>query len=104
MKNKYKIIDDMAIIYLEQRDGTILNCKVDRADLKELSNFNFKWHAFWNEPTKSYYTKATEYLGLNKKGKPTYRTVYMHKFLMKSPDGRNVAVNHKNHDTLDNRQ
>jgi hypothetical protein len=67
---------------------------VDDEDYEELSRF--KWHAFWNKYTKSFYAKRSE-------GKrPFQKAVYMHREVMRTP--KNLDCDHIHHNTLDNRK
>ncbi len=55
-----------------------------------------RWYAWFNPSTKSFYAVVS----VMKDGKK--RTIYLHRFLMNPPEGK--VVDHKNHDTLDNRR
>ena len=68
---------------------------VSDCDYKEL--IRFKWQAFWNPPTKSYYAVRTEY--------PTSKTIRTHRYILGILKGVKIeghTVDHKNHLTLDN--
>lgn len=43
--NKYEIVNDYAIIYLEKRNGQIIKCYVDLEDLNRLEKLNWRWCA-----------------------------------------------------------
>lgn len=64
---------------------------VDDEDYEFL--MQWKWGAWWNKATKSYYARR------NYKNKKTY---LMHRVVSKTPNG--MICDHKNHNTLDNRR
>lgn len=66
---------------------------VDDEDYQELSQF--KWHAYWDKTTKSFYARRS---------KPNSRSsvIIMHRVIMNNPNG--LQVDHIHHDTLDNRK
>lgn len=64
---------------------------------------NLCWHLRYAPNTNSYYAKATErYRDVD--GKMKGRSVYLHKVVMKCDFENNEYVNHKSHNTLDNRK
>jgi len=67
---------------------------IDAADYEWLSQW--KWHAGWNPPTQTFYAKRSDFIG----GKLC--TIRMHREIVGAPKG--MDVDHKNHDTLDNRR
>src|SRR5882762_1985840 len=66
------------------------NAIVDAADFEWLSKWN--WQAQWDEHTKGFYARRALYGG---------GAVIMHRLIYKSPCKQ---VDHKNHNTLDNRK
>jgi|TARA_Y100000034_G_C6768225_1_gene342575 hypothetical protein len=70
---------------------------VDDEDFDELNKY--KWCAFWNKPTQSYYVvrKSRKSEGFKKQ-----RLIFMHRQIMNVPVG--LYTDHINHDTLDNRK
>lgn len=70
---------------------------VDDADQKELSRF--KWYASWDKTTGGYYAMRRENL---QDGRNV--TVYMHRQILGAQPGGTDQVDHKNHNTLDNRR
>lgn len=102
--NKYKIIDDITIIYLEKRSGEIFECLIDTEDLERIKSLNVHWHAAWDEDIQDYYCKSCEYLGIFN-GKPKYKIRYIHREIMKATKGTYVDhIEHKKHSKLDNRK
>lgn len=102
IKNKYKIIDDYVIIYLNNKTG-IHETMIDLEDFKKVMDYPFKWYPSWNKPTKSYYARATTFKG-RVNGKKKYSTIYMHQFIIELKDGKEYDVDHKDHNTLNNRK
>lgn len=100
-KNRYKIIDNYAIIYLERRSEDALETLVDIEDLEKVLNYKYKWCAGWAKHTKTYYAMATIYLGTIN-NKPKYTTIHLNSFIMSCPEG--MEVDHIDHDTLNNRK
>lgn len=66
------------------------NSIVDAEDFEWLNKWN--WYAFWSTKTKSFYAER----------KPTGKLIRMHREILKC--GILELVDHKNHDTLDNRK
>jgi len=98
MKNKFSVSDDgqIAIIELKRRNGDIIHCLVDSADLPKLQEHNVQWLAQWSPRGRRFYVVCRE------KANGEYRTIYMHRFLMDAP--AHLQVDHKYHDSLDNRR
>jgi hypothetical protein len=90
-QNEYRVDGDIANIVLTH--GQV--AKVDASMLDRL--LPFKWFAKWNSGTQSYYAASTQ----RRKDGVTY-TLWMHRVVMGAPKG--MHVDHKHHDTLDNRQ
>jgi hypothetical protein len=98
MKNHYEVSADglTATIFLKRRSGEIIHCRVDSADLPKLQGFNVTWHASWSKYTHSFYARC------NDRANGKHMTIWIHRFLMDAPQG--LDVDHRNHDTLDNRR
>ena len=98
--NNYKIIEEYVIIYLEKRTGEIFETYIDLEDLDKIKKLGLHWHVAWCNTTQSYYAHATEYLGIFN-GKAKYKIHGLHKEVMNETSHQ---IDHKNHDTLDNRK
>jgi hypothetical protein len=99
--NKYKIVDDYAIIYLIKKNGDVYETKVDIDDIEKLKKLDYSWHCVYKENTESNYARSSVYYsdgGTRKK----CRMVYLHNVIMNKGDSE--VVDHKYHDTLDNRK
>jgi hypothetical protein len=98
--NEYKIIDDYAIIYVKRRNGDIFELLIDLEDLDRV--LLKSWHVGWRRDIKAFYGECCDYLGIIN-GKPKYKTIMMHKFIMNPC--KNEMVDHINQkNTLDNRK
>lgn len=100
-KYNYKIEGNTVIIEFKQRNGNLHYGLIDLEELDLFLNYKYKWHVAWHVKTKSYYIRATEYLGLID-GKPKYQLVYFHTYLMNPKEDE--IIDHRNHNTLDNRR
>lgn len=101
MKNRYKEMEDCYIIYLDRRDGSTMETYVDKCDFDRVINYKWKWCSAWHPWTRSYYAKATIYLGIID-GKPKYQSTDMNTFIMENEYG--LKSDHISHNTLDNRR
>jgi hypothetical protein len=97
MKNEYEVSGEVVVIFLNRRDGTILETQIETTDLAKMLEYEGKWTPWWNKCTKSYYVQGHLRLGVNKKTK-----IYLHRYLTDAPKGQ--FVDHENNDTLDNRR
>jgi hypothetical protein len=105
MKNQYEIIDDYVVIYMKRKkSGEILKTYIDLDDFDKVKELNLSWHPYWEKTMKKYYARATRYLGIVD-GKPKYDTPLLHQIIVDTVGmGGKIHVDHKNHDTLDNRK
>jgi hypothetical protein len=71
--------------------------KVDDADFEWLNRY--KWCAYWNERSKSFYAKRNSLLSDEYQHKTS---LLMHRLIMGAKRGQ--EVDHDNHDTLDNQR
>jgi hypothetical protein len=99
--NKYKILEDYAIIYLQNKNHETLECLVDTEDINKLIELNKHWHTIYDKVLEHYYV-ATNVGFYDNNGKYKQTTIYIHKFLL-NYKGNGKYIDHKNHDTLDNR-
>jgi hypothetical protein len=92
MRNAYEIRGQDTVIFLPRRSGPPLETLVETADLPKLLALPCTWVAAWRKNTQSYYVLAVV----------NGTTIYLHRFIMEPPKRR--VVDHKYHDTLDNRR
>jgi len=88
-------------IYFSDRQKIDYDCLIDTEDLQKLINFNFTWHKFHSKTCNLDYVAASEYLGIVN-GKPKYKMIYLHRFLMNADE--KTYVDHEDHDSLNNRK
>lgn len=101
--NNY-IVDEengIAKIELNRKDGKNFWVTIDLEDLEKVLNFPYTWYAKYSATIGKYYATTSEY----RPGIQRSRTVLMHQFIMGVENSkREVNVDHKNHNTLDNRK
>jgi hypothetical protein len=103
IRNKYKIIDDYVILYVERRNRQKFEIYVDLETLEFLNDFNSKVHVDSYPNNKNiYYARLTKYLG-NKNGKAKYKMYILNRLIM-NVNNPKILIDHKNHNTLDNRK
>ena len=98
--NKYKIINDFAIIYLDKKDGTSMECKIDLEDLDKVLNFSNKWYSSYRKKIDGYYACANYYVE-DKNNNLKHKTMYLHRMILNISD-RNIRIDHIDYNTLNN--
>ena len=96
MKNSYVIDGDSTRIELVRRDGMKYFTIVDTSQLDKLIEFDIRWNAVHWPRTEDLYVQGTVPIDSG-----IFQTVILHRWLINAPRGS--VVDHKNHDTLDNR-
>ncbi len=92
MKNNYEVRGSVTAIFIDRKNGSILEALIDTADLPKVLQSRRKWCAQWSEPSKTFYVKAhTE-----------TSTHYLHRWITDAVKG--VLIDHKNHSGLDCRR
>jgi len=94
--NPVEIQGDVALLFLERRDGVRVATLVDTIDLPRVQAFT--WHASWNRTTESWHARTNT----PKAGGLRACTLRMHRMLLDAPP--DYEVDHVNGDTLDNRR
>lgn len=101
--NNY-IVDEenqIAKIELQRKNEENMWVIIDLDDLEKVISFPYTWFAKYSANAGSYYACASKYLPEIKHS----RTVLMHQFIMGvDKSAREFNVDHKNHNTLDNRK
>jgi hypothetical protein len=99
--NNYEVRGDITAIIIINRKHERFEVLIDTIDLQKLIDMNVSWSVNWCESTQSYYCRTTLYLGMeNGKVKQTF--LKLHTFISSAKEGE--FVDHRNHDTLDNRR
>jgi len=100
-KNRYKINEDFVIIYLDRKDGSVLETVIDIADFDKILGYKYKWYAKYDPNTNGYYVYSTVYNGSPKRGfKNT--TVKLNKYILDYTGSQ--EIDHIDHNTLNNRK
>lgn len=100
MKNNIIEKDEYFVMILRRRKGEDFEVKLDKKGIDKLKDYPYSWHAHYNKTNYSYYARATVYQGIVD-GKPKYKGIYLHRYLMDMEEHEDV--DHINHNTLDNR-
>ena len=94
MKNKYKIVDDTVIIYINSKYGNY-ECIIDREDLSKVNQFNTSWYLVYNKNRiESVVTKIQR----NK----IRKSIKLHVLLTNRPD--KLVVDHIDGNVLNNKK
>ena len=96
----YKIIENKYIeFYILNRKKEEFSVLVDLDIFEQIKSYS--WHVEWKKDIDNNYISYTEYLGMFN-GKPKYKSVYLHNFIINTPKG--YFVDHINHNPFDNRK
>lgn len=100
MKNRYEIRGDITVIFLNRKDGSILETVIDTKDLARANEYNHTWYAAARDDSgKLFYVFGGVY-DTNKR--KTNRTVSLHRWLFGDiPKG--IHIDHIDSDGLNNR-
>lgn len=100
IKNNFVINGDVAYIELNSKSGNTYTI-IDIDDLEKIKQIDGKWYASYYSDLKGYYVKVQIDNGI-KNGKKKYTSIFLHRYITNAPKG--YLVDHKNHNTLDNRK
>lgn len=100
MKNQIRIEGDLTYIISHNKKHGTHEAVIDTKNLEKVKDLNYSWHLKYAENTRTFYSRATKYLGITE-GKPKYQNVYLHHVIKPITTKGNV-IHHKNHDTLNN--
>lgn len=101
--NKYEIRGDTTAIFLERRNGDIIETLIDTDDLERIKGLGLKYVTGWDKVSQFYYAKCSKYLGLDENGKPKHKVHYLHRDVMNAPKG-SIIDHIDNTKPLDNRK
>lgn len=96
MKNKYEIRGDQTAIFLNRRDGTVVEAIIDTSDLGTVKEFANTWVSRWDPAMRSYYVYGVAKVDGKRKN------VHLHRLILNVQDG--LFVDHYDHDTLNNKK
>lgn len=100
--NKYETQGDITIIFMKKYNGEEFQTLIDTEDLQKLIDLDYSWFPAYHKNINGYYAKTSLYQG--KESKPKYITKYLHRIVVSDAKLSKQFVNHKNHNTLDNRK
>ena len=103
MNNKFETLINYSIIYCQSRTGMKFEVFVDNNTIERLSKDRYSVSCHWDKKGKNYYAVITEYLGKNEAGKPSYKSIQLHRFILDIYLA-DIIVDHKNGNTLDDRK
>jgi hypothetical protein len=99
-KNKIIMKDDHALLVITRNNGEVFYIKISKESIPKLKEFKYSWGIGYNRRNDHYYVTSTVYLGIFN-GNPKYKSLRLHRFVTDAKE--NEHVDHRNHDTLDNR-
>lgn len=94
-RNKFKVIGDVTVIFIQRKDGSVLESFVDTDVLPLIENY--RWHAHKGK-NGSFYAIANSPMVGGKRGS----MILMHRLIANVP--RDLTVDHADHNTLNNRR
>lgn len=94
MKNKYKIVDDVVIIYINSKYGDC-ECIIDREDFDKVNQFNTSWYLVYNKNRIESVVTKTQRNKIRK-------SIKLHVLLTNRPDG--LVVDHIDGNVLNNKK
>jgi AP2 domain./HNH endonuclease. len=94
MINRFEIRDDKVAMFLDNKDGIVLETIIDKDDFEKVNAINYKWHALKAKNSHLYYVRTN----ILRNGKRI--TIFLHRLLVNCPKG--LEVDHINLNTLDN--
>ncbi|EGK12982.1 pathogenesis-related transcriptional factor and ERF protein [Desmospora sp. 8437] len=97
MKNDYEIRGNVTAIFLNKKDGSILEALISTEDLAKVQEFPNTWYA---GVTRADYTAYV--VGWIQRSDRSRIHSYLHRWILDTPEG--LVVDHINHDGLDNRR
>jgi hypothetical protein len=99
LKNKYQICGAVTKIFIERKNGDIIETLIDTDDLPLVSSYKNTWVAQHYKSRDVFYVSQYAGKNENKERCVPYR---LHRIITNCPE--NLVVDHVNHNTLDNRK
>lgn len=97
MKNRYEIRGEVTAIFLNRKNGDVLETIIDTTDLEKAKQFPNTWCARWSPDTQSFYCYGLINLPFGQR-----INVQLHRWLLDCD--ATIQVDHCNNDTLNNRR
>lgn len=98
MKNEYEIRGEVTAIFVKYK-GEVHETIIDTSDLDRCKEFEFTWFLVFNKKLKSFYVRGNTSCKLQNR-----TTVALHRWLYGEHLDKSIEIDHKNHNTLDNRR
>jgi DUF971 family protein len=102
IKNVFSINGDVATLHITRRNGDKYNVLIDVEDLEVLNKVNYAVGLTWKKNIQDFYAQISIYGGFYENGKRKTICITLQRLLTNAK--KNEVVDHKNHDTLDNRK
>ena len=102
MKNKSVCFGEYSIIYYTSRKNENFEIVVDNDVVERLKDDGHSVYCHWYKNSNAFYADITKYLGKDEFGKPKYKQLFLHKYIM--GDAEDIIVDHISTKTLDNRR
>lgn len=96
MRNEYEVRGDTVAIFINRKDGTVLEALIDKVDFDKANKLSTRWYASFDKRIGSCYVHGRESINGHK------TTYVLHRLIMDATS--QYVVDHINHDTLDNRR
>ena len=97
MKNTFETRENITAIFLRRRDGSILECLIDTADLARMQEISGRWTAMRGcKYQRSYYVAS-----FARKVQGGFATIYAHRHLVAADS---LEIDHEDGDGLNNRR
>lgn len=98
MKNAYEIRGNVTAIFVKYK-GEIYETIIDTTDLDRCKEFEFTWFMVYHKKLKNFYVRGNTSCKL-----PNRTTIPLHRWIYGKDLDKSTEIDHKNHDTLNNRR
>jgi hypothetical protein len=96
VKNSYSTKGNVAVVYVERRNGDRLSILIDPGDLNRVREFRNTWCVQWSKNSQTFYVFGF----VTNDGRR--EKIYLHRWLLTATPTE--EIDHKNHNGLDNRR
>lgn len=96
MKNKYEIRGDITVIFLQCKDGEVVETIIDTADFSKVNSYGGTWHVKRDKRRANQCGSSYVYIEIK------HAHHYLSRVLLGAPKG--IVVDHINQNTLNNRR
>jgi hypothetical protein len=103
IKNKYVIDGDNTLIYVNGNNGAEFICLIDTKNFDKVNEFEGQWFAQYQPNNQSWYVRNS-WSYQKEDGRWSAKGVLLHNLIMNVDLLQGVVVDHKTHNTLDDRE